>query len=74
MAGEFMSPVAKQDPNISTQEFVVTWDKLPNIDTEKNRYIMKINFENGHPMDPLLIEQQCEFLPTTATSLMNIDY
>lgn len=39
-AGEFNSPVAKQDPNISTQEFMVKMDKIHSIDTEKNRYFM----------------------------------
>jgi hypothetical protein len=50
MAGEFNSPVAKQDPNISTQEFGITMDKIPNIDCEKNRYIMMNSFEDGKYM------------------------
>ena len=46
-AGEFVSPVAKQDPNISTQEFMVKMDKIHSIDTEKNRHFMADDFDSG---------------------------
>ena len=46
-AGEFNSPVAKQDPNISTQEFNVRMDRVASVDTEKNRYFMANDFETG---------------------------
>lgn len=45
MAGEFDSQVAKQDPNISVQEFGITFKKVQGVDCEKNRYFMRKSFE-----------------------------
>jgi hypothetical protein len=74
MAGEFNSPVAKQDPNLSTQELMITFDMLPNINCEKNRYFLWKSNEDGSDYDPMLKMMEQEFLPTIATSLINIDY
>ena len=40
MAGEFKAPVAKQDPNVATQEFSITCDKISETDTERNRHVL----------------------------------
>lgn len=76
MAGEFNSPVAKQDPNISTQEFGITMDKDPSVDTEKNRYTMlnDFAFDKMPYVGSTLKDMQRELVPTTATSLINVDY
>ena len=74
MAGEFNSPVAKQDPNISTQEFNVKMDRVHSVETEKNRYFMGQDFESGRQYSGTIQNLQQEFLPSITSSLINIDY
>lgn len=74
MKGAFNSPVAKQDPNISVQEFGITFERVPGVDVEKNRYTMLNSFEDGKYVGEVLNNMQKEILPTCATSLINIDY
>ena len=74
MAGEFNSPVAKQDPNISTQEFGITCDKVGGVDCEKNRYIMLNSFEDGLYVGEVVKNMQRELIPSCTTSLINVEY
>ena len=73
-AGEFNSPVAKQDPNISTQDFSLKMDRVPSVETEKNRYFMAQDFETGREYSGTIKNMQQEWLPSITSSLINIDY
>jgi hypothetical protein len=49
-------------------------DIIGNIHTEKNRCFLTHSNENGKEYDVMLRNMEQEFLPTVATSLINIDY
>jgi hypothetical protein len=54
---------------------VITFDRLPNVDSEKGRIYLKHDFDDpSRTPPPLLSNMMIEFLPTVATNLMNVDY